>query len=338
MECHNRTYTRETFVIQIFTIGRSRIHLACSDHVTRLQLTPFFEWCSIDDGSRIRFMIIQAGGFLDIFLSLLSYAASRHICTFLLVPVFLPCFSFEAFRLRSGFLYLCTAMKENKKVAVVTGANRGIGLEIAKKLAQKGFHVFLTCRRLSEGQAAANGLKGEVSVVEMDVTSSKSIKNAVAVIGGMVPAVDVLVNNAGVSKGPSGVMDTPMSEVREVMNVNFFGAMRTAKFFYPLLSESDDARIINISSGMGAMSDLSGSHAAYRLSKASMNALTIMLSRELVHIVKVFAMCPGWVRTAMGGKSAIRTVAEGAETAVWLATDENARTGKFYRDKKEIEW
>jgi NAD(P)-dependent dehydrogenase (short-subunit alcohol dehydrogenase family) len=108
----------------------------------------------------------------------------------------------------------------------------------------------------------------------------------------------------------------------------------------PLLKKSADARIINLSSGMGELESLrSGGHGAYRLSKTSLNAFTILLASELQYSkIKVFAMCPGWVKTDMGGKKATRPVEKGAETAVWLATDDQPVTGKFYRDKKVIDW
>lgn len=139
--------------------------------------------------------------------------------------------------------------------------------------------------------------------------------------------------------GNASMCSFDLSEINDAMNTNFMGPIRMSKFLLPLLKKSDDARIINLSSGMGELSSLrSGGYGAYRLSKTSLNAFTILLASELESAVKVFAMCPGWVQTDMGGKGAPRTVAQGAETAVWLATDSKPVTGKFYRDKKVIDW
>ncbi|MCB0431372.1 MAG: SDR family oxidoreductase [Flavobacteriales bacterium] len=224
------------------------------------------------------------------------------------------------------------------KTALITGANRGIGLEICRQLAMNGFTVVMGCRDVEKGKQAAAELPGVVQPIELDVSTSKSVRKAAEEVRKKYGRLDVLINNAGISKASKGILDTSMDEIKEMYNVNFYGAIRMVKFFYPLLSESDDARIINMSSGMGSIADLSGSYAAYRLSKASLNALTMILAKELSHVVSVYAMCPGWVRTDMGGKSAIRSVEEGAETAIWLATEENIPSGKFYRDKHQIPW
>jgi len=131
-----------------------------------------------------------------------------------------------------------------------------------------------------------------------------------------------------------------LTETADAMKTNFMGPVRTSKYFMPLLKKSADARIINLSSGMGELSSLqSGGYGAYRLSKTSLNAFTILLASELQQEgIKVFALCPGWVQTDMGGKGATRSVEKGAETAVWLATDKQSLNGKFYRDKKVIDW
>ena len=224
------------------------------------------------------------------------------------------------------------------KIALVTGGNRGIGLEICKQLAARKYLVYMGARDMAQAQEAMQKVKGKVEAIGLDVTDTHSIKKAAMLIKKKHGKLDVLFNNAGISMGAKGVLDTTMNEFKQVMNTNFYGPLRMSKVFFKLLSESEDGRIINVSSGMGSLADLNGKYAAYRLSKSNLNALTIMLSKEFTHMVKVFAMCPGWVRTDMGGRSAIRTVSEGAETAIWLATDEMVRGGRFYRDKKEIDW
>ena len=130
-----------------------------------------------------------------------------------------------------------------------------------------------------------------------------------------------------------------MAHVKHIMETNFYGAWRMIQYFIPLLEDSGDGRIINISSGVGALQSLNGLYPGYSLSKTSMNALTIMFSNELKDRgVSVNAMCPGWVKTDMGGPDAPRLVSEGADTAVWLATAEDIGTGDFYRDREIISW
>ena len=135
-------------------------------------------------------------------------------------------------------------------------------------------------------------------------------------------------------------MDANLAEVDKHMKSNFYGPWNMSQAFYPLLKKSVDARIMNISSGMGALEDLKlGGNAPYRISKTALNGLTILMASELKNSgIKVNAMCPGWVRTDMGGSGAPRNVEQGADTAVWLATTKEISTGKFYRDRKEISW
>lgn len=130
-----------------------------------------------------------------------------------------------------------------------------------------------------------------------------------------------------------------MSVVKQLMETNFYGPWKMIQVFTPLLMLGDNARIINISSGMGELKNLNGDYPAYRLSKSSLNALTIMFAHELKESnIKVNAMCPGWVKTDMGGPNAERELSEGADTAVWLTTDDKIPGGKFFRDRKEINW
>ena len=225
------------------------------------------------------------------------------------------------------------------KHILVSGGNRGIGLGICKELATRGHSVMLGSRSVESGQHAASQMTGSVDVCQLDVSKEEDIANAFDHVGQKWGKLDVLINNAGIGIGNRGSVDADMAEIREIMNVNFFGAWRLSQVMIPLLNKSQDGRIINMSSGMGALEDLTGGYAGYRMSKSAMNALTILMSNELRGDgIRVNAMCPGWVRTDMGGAGASRSVEKGAETAVWLSLEDNIPTGKFFRDMKVIPW
>ncbi len=225
------------------------------------------------------------------------------------------------------------------KVALVTGANRGIGKEIARQLAEKTFTVLLTARDYQKAEVAAQEIDGDVVPLKLDVRSDEDSVAATKYIQEHYKSLDVLVNNAGVISSVRAV-NASVNDLMKVLDTNYFGMVRVTHALLPLLRNSSDARIINISSGMGALADLeAGGYAPYRLSKANLNAYTILLAAELrATSVKVNAVCPGWVKTDMGGAGALRSVSKGAETPVWLATEKNISTGKFFRDKHEIEW
>lgn len=226
-----------------------------------------------------------------------------------------------------------------KKVILVTGANRGIGKEIARQMALLNWQVVVAARKLEASMLVCDQIGHEAFPVQLDVSDEESVKTAAESVHLKFGTLDVLVNNAAVM-GNAAMRSFDLKEIEAAMNTNFMGPIRTSKYFMPLLEKSSDARVINLSSGMGELESLrSGGYGAYRLSKTSLNAFTILLASELEHdSIKVFAMCPGWVQTDMGGKGATRPVEKGAETAVWLATDKHATTGKFYRDKKVIDW
>jgi NAD(P)-dependent dehydrogenase (short-subunit alcohol dehydrogenase family) len=181
-------------------------------------------------------------------------------------------------------------------------------------------------------------LAGEIQVLKLDVTEEADIVRAVKYITDHHGQLDVLINNAGIISTGTGATSSEAREVKRVMETNFYGAWRVAQLMLPLLEKSREARIINMSSGMGALDDLDGGYAAYRMSKSALNALTILLANELRGKISVNAMCPGWVRTEMGGADASRSIEQGADTAVWLATAEKIPTGKFFRDRKVISW
>lgn len=230
-----------------------------------------------------------------------------------------------------------------QKTALITGANKGIGFEIAKQLGKKGFHIILSgrdpkrvndaCKKLQDHQISAQPLV-------MDVADFKSIQNAFQVINESVNSIDVLINNAGILLDESTpLLKITPSAFSQTFSTNAFGAFFTAQTFLPLLKAG--SRIINVSSGGGQiLKGITTWAPVYCMSKTTLNAITMQLAAVLQSKdITVNAMCPGWVRTDMGGLVASRSVEKGAETAVWLATDAPAKnTGKFFRDKTEINW
>lgn len=226
-----------------------------------------------------------------------------------------------------------------KKIILVTGANRGIGKEICRQMALLNWQVVVAARNFEAAEEVCSRIGMNAFPVQLDVNDEASVKAAAKTITEKLGKLDVLVNNAGII-GNTSLSGFNLTEIEATMNTNFMGPIRTSKYFMPLLRKSSDARIINLSSGMGELDSLrAGGYGAYRLSKTSLNAFTILLASELERDrIKVFAMCPGWVQTDMGGKGATRPVEKGAETAVWLAVNEQPASGKFYRDKKVIHW
>ena len=223
-------------------------------------------------------------------------------------------------------------------VVLVTGGNRGIGLEICRQLAEMGHKVIMGSRNQMKGEKAASSISGEVIVRKLDVTDERDIRLLAEKLESEIGHIDVLINNAGIIDGRSGSMDGSFDDIRTTIETNLFGSWMMMRYFMPLLKQSSDPRIINISSGMGAWADLTGGYAGYRISKTALNALTVLSSNELAGNIKINSMCPGWVRTDMGGASASRDVEQGADTAVWLATDSQIPDGKFVRDRKVIDW
>ena len=207
-----------------------------------------------------------------------------------------------------------------QRVAVVTGANRGIGLEICRQLAKRGgIRVFLTARDETKGNAAAQKLRDEGLDVEfypLDVTSEQMIKTFAGWLEATCKRCDVLINNAGVMADPRGsrVLDSQLATYRETLETNLFGPLMLIQALVPLMRKGGYGRIVNISSGQGQLSDMGAGTPAYRISKTSLNALTRTCAAELRGSgVLVNAMCPGWVKTDMGGPSAPRSLAQGAD-------------------------
>jgi NAD(P)-dependent dehydrogenase (short-subunit alcohol dehydrogenase family) len=228
-------------------------------------------------------------------------------------------------------------------VAVVTGGNRGIGFEICRQLAARGARVVLTARERTAGEAAAKKLAGSERTVwfhPLDVAEGASIETLHDFLKDTYGHVDVLINNAGIiAKGEAPALKVDLATVRQTLETNALGPLHLAQTLVPLLKRGGSPRIVNMSSGMGALAGNEGGHAAYRMSKTLLNAVTAILAAELAGAVAVNSVCPGWVRTDMGGSNATRDVAEGADTAVWLALDAPAAlTGKFVRDHEVIAW
>ena len=235
----------------------------------------------------------------------------------------------------------------SQQIAVVTGGNRGIGLEISRQLAKKGIHVILTSRDAAKGQAAVEELGKEglsVEHHELDVASSESIQAFGSWLKDTHGHVEILVNNAGImidsSRGERSVFDSTPETLTETMQTNVYGPLQLIQQVLPLMRKTGYGRIVNVSSGMGQIGDMGGGFAGYRLSKVSLNALTRIVNAELPDgNIKINTMCPGWVRTDMGGANASRSPEQGADTAVWLATlSEHGPSGNFYRDRQPISW
>lgn len=232
----------------------------------------------------------------------------------------------------------------SQRIAVVTGANKGIGFEICRQFTQKRIIVVLTARDKAKGKAAQQKLAQlglEVLFHELDVTNVTSAKALARYLEEKFGHIDILINNAGVflEKWDQPALSADLKTVQEILETNFYGPFRMIQVLAPLLKKSQEPRIVNVSSGMGTLTDMDGNCPGYRVSKTGLNALTRIFATELKdHNVKVNSMCPGWVRTDMGGEDAERTVEEGADTAVWLATENNIPTGKYFRDRKEILW
>jgi len=233
-------------------------------------------------------------------------------------------------------------MKTEKRTALVTGANRGIGREVVRQLAGMGWRVILTARDASKGRKACEDLAREGSDLIfqwLDVTDSENIQRLASELSSGIGRLDVLVNNAGILMDEDRPFpDLAIEIMRRTMETNFFGPVQVSQSMLPLLNRSDDARIIHVSSGLGQLSDGGGGYPAYSLSKAALNMLTVQQAEDLRGRVKVNSVCPGWVRTEMGGPGATRSVEKGAESIVWLATAADIPNGKFIRDRKEIAW
>ena len=228
-------------------------------------------------------------------------------------------------------------------IAVVTGANRGLGREVTRRLAELGLTVYLGSRDEAKGRAAAEPLVAaglDVRPVALDVTDPATAAAVAARVDGDHGRLDVLVNNAAVHYDTwQSAIDADLGVVREALETNVLGAWQVTEALLPLLRRSDHGRIVNVSSGGGSLADMGGGIPAYRVSKVSLNALTRMWADELRRDrILVNSICPGWVATDMGGRGG-RPVAEGAAGIVWAATlPDDGPTGGFFRDRRPVAW
>jgi NAD(P)-dependent dehydrogenase (short-subunit alcohol dehydrogenase family) len=238
----------------------------------------------------------------------------------------------------------------DQPIALITGGNRGLGRETARQLAAKGYHVLIGSRDLDVGRAVAEKLTrdiepdlgGRVEAIELDVTShahAGRLRDVVEARG----RLDALVNNAGITGTASygtSILDLDLGELNSVFDVNVAGAMRVTTALVPFMRARGQGCIVNVSSGMGQLSDMGKGAPAYRLSKTALNAFTRILSQELATTsIKVNAVCPGWVRTDLGGPNASLSAEDGARGIVWAATLAlDGPTGGFFRHGKRIAW
>jgi NAD(P)-dependent dehydrogenase (short-subunit alcohol dehydrogenase family) len=229
-----------------------------------------------------------------------------------------------------------------QKIILVTGANRGIGLQIVKEVATMGHVAILTAREETKGKNAAAELQSKglsVRFVELDAADEASIEKAAKYVTETFGRLDVLLNNAGIFNDRENSLTVSRKAVQEHLDVNFIGPLMISQAFFPLLKKSKEGRIINFSSQMGILNGMGGGSAAYRFSKTAINSLTAAMAADVAGSnIKVNSMCPGWVKSDMGGVGAYRTLEQGADTAVWLATAEKIPTGKFFSDRRETEW
>jgi NAD(P)-dependent dehydrogenase (short-subunit alcohol dehydrogenase family) len=230
------------------------------------------------------------------------------------------------------------------KIVLVTGGNRGIGREVVGQLARRGFRVLIGAREESSGRRAADEVRAEghdAAFLALDVNDSASIQAASRAFGDHADRLDALINNAGIypDKG-TDILRVSRERLSETFQTNTFGPVEVTQAFLPHLRRSPAARVINVSSGYGQLDGLSPDVPSYCLSKLALNGVTIMLAQALRDDgIAVNSMCPGWVRTDMGGPNATRSVEQGADTAIWLAAEASQElTGRFFRDRKEIPW
>jgi NAD(P)-dependent dehydrogenase (short-subunit alcohol dehydrogenase family) len=234
-----------------------------------------------------------------------------------------------------------------KKIALVTGANRGLGLEACRQLAQKGFQVVLTSRSKALGEKAADELRQEgldVSCHQLDVTDQEQINQVRDAVLAEHQHLDVLINNAGVSlEGDEDLFEAELSVFEETLAVNFYGVLMVTRAFIPAMKKQNYGRVVNVSSSGGSLKAMANAPLwapAYRISKTALNALTRLMAKSVGEFnIKINAAAPGWVRTRMGGPNAPRDVVEGVDTILWLAClPASGPTGGFFGDGKPHPW
>ncbi len=228
----------------------------------------------------------------------------------------------------------------NYKTALITGGNGGIGAAICEGLLNSKFRVFLAARDSQKGQTVVDKLskEGSIELIQLDITDDRNVQSAVEQVSQKTDRLDVLINNAGIYPDEGiDILTVSRDLLNHAMNTNTFSPITLTQAFVPLLEKSDSPKVINISSGNGQLEGISANVPSYSLSKMALNGATILLSRALKpKNIAVYVMGPGWVRTSMGGEAAPRSPKEGADTAVWLATEGTMeQTGKFFCDRTE---
>ena len=232
----------------------------------------------------------------------------------------------------------------SRRVAVVSGGNRGIGLEVCRQLAQHGWRVLLTSRDEARGRAAAAALGANGDAVAwyaLDVNSAQSVRQLRAELERDYGHIDALINNAAILiDRRTNVLDDEPDHFRATLETNLIGPLMLCQAFIPMMRQQGYGRVVNVSSDSGQMENLDWDTPAYSVSKTALNALTQLFAHAVRgENVLVNAVCPGWVRTDMGGPNADRSVAQGADTIVWLAElPTGGPSGGFFRDRQRIAW
>lgn len=250
-------------------------------------------------------------------------------------------------------------MGKPQKIALVTGANRGIGQETSRQLARLGFHVLITSRELGKAELTATAFRmGGLSVepLKLDVTDVESVRQAFAFIESQYGRIDVVINNAGISADVDGfyeppeavgniryghtILDIPQDKLISSFTTNAVGAILVSQVSIPIMRKNHYGRIVNVSSQMGQFENIGTDWPAYRISKQALNVATVILAKEVEgDNILVNGVSPGWVKTDMGGPRAPRTVEQGAATIIWAATLPNGGpNGRFFKDRHEISW
>lgn len=227
----------------------------------------------------------------------------------------------------------------NNRTILVTGGNRGIGQAIVSGLANTtGDLILLGCRNVEEGEKLASAIGNNVKAVKLDLSSQESLSSDLRDLGKEFPKIDVLINNAGIL-GEADILSCTEEDIESSIRVNTLAPIYLIRHILPGMVESGYGRIVNMTSGWGSFKEGLGGPFAYSVSKAALNAVTFSAAKTPYENIKINSMCPGWVRTRMGGSMANRSPEEGAETAIWLANlPEDGPTGGFFRDKNIIEW
>ena len=229
----------------------------------------------------------------------------------------------------------------SSRIALVTGANRGIGMEVARQLAGRGHQVAICARNAADAEAAALGIGAGTAGFVLDITDPVSVDAAVAAVVAHFGRLDVVVNNAGGHYDDGATISRVTDEdLRDALEINTFGALRVTRAAIPHLRASGHGRVVNVSSRSGTFSATWGDAPAYAVSKAALNMVTLLLAKELEGDgILVNACCPGWVRTRMGGDEATSSTEEGADTAVFLATlPDDGANGLFFRKRQPHAW